>query len=224
MHPGRLQEMELRMTLSCRWLRISKVKVITCIWTTSSPTLFSSLWDVSIGACGTLHCNHVGVPTSIKNPPTKISLVKKRENFLFLKWKDKREVTLLTSLHDDTTIMKRWRTSSVVGVYEEIVKPQAIERYNKYMAGVDKLEQYLSYYNFNRCTMVEKRFSYHFWIFQSQMHTPIQCKKVAGWHSFNFESNWPRNCCLWKHHILHCLQLHPEFEPFSSHLFLLQLV
>ena len=43
---------------------------------------------------------------------------------MFLKWKDKREVTLLTTLHDDATIMKRRRTSSVVGGYEEIVKPQ----------------------------------------------------------------------------------------------------
>ena len=39
--------------------------------------------------------------------------------------------------------MKRRRTSFVVGGYEEIVKPQAIEQCNKYMGGVDKLDQYL---------------------------------------------------------------------------------
>ena len=122
----------------------------------TSPTLFFSLWDVGIGACGTLRCNRIGVATSIKNPPTKLKkgdiISEKKENLMFLKWKDKREVTLLTTLHDDATIMKRRRTSSVVGGYEEIVKPQAIEQYNKYMGGVDKLDQYLSYYNFNRRT------------------------------------------------------------------------
>ena len=31
-------------------------------------------------------------------------------------------------------------------------KPTAIEEYNKYMSGVDRLDQFLSYYNFNRRT------------------------------------------------------------------------
>ena len=67
----------------------------------TSPTPFSSLWDVGIGACGTVRCNRIGVPTSIKNPPTKLKkgdiISEKKENLMFLKWKDKREVTLLTT-------------------------------------------------------------------------------------------------------------------------------
>ena len=55
----------------------------------TSPTLFSSLWDVGIGACGTLRCNCIGVPTSIKNPPTKLKkgdiISEKKENLMFLK-------------------------------------------------------------------------------------------------------------------------------------------
>ena len=135
---------------------------------------------------------------------------------MFLKWKDKTEVTLLTSLHDDAIIMKHRRTSSVVGGYEEIVKPQAIEEYNKYMGGVDNTFLIIT------STDVPKnggeKLSSHFWISRSQMHTyytPIQYKKVTRWHSFNFEFNWPKNC-LWKYHKLCCLHLHPEFKPFSS--------
>ncbi len=70
----------------------------------------------------------------------------------FLKWKDKRDVTVLTTLHDDTVITKRRRTASVTGGFEEISKPTAIEMYNKYMGGVDKLDQLLAYYGFSRRT------------------------------------------------------------------------
>ena len=51
----------------------------------TSPTLFSSLLHVGIGACGTLRCNRIGVPTSIKNPPTKLKkgdiISKKKREF-----------------------------------------------------------------------------------------------------------------------------------------------
>jgi len=48
--------------------------------------------------------------------------------------------------------MKRRRSKSRVGGYKEVVKPKAIEEYNKYVSNVDRLDQHLSYYNFNRRT------------------------------------------------------------------------
>ncbi len=73
-------------------------------------------------------------------------------SLLFVKWKDKRDVSLLTNIHDASTIVKKRRSKSGVGGYEETVKPTAIEEYNKYMSGVDRLDQFLSYYNFNHRT------------------------------------------------------------------------
>ncbi len=57
-----------------------------------------------------------------------------------------------SSIHDASTIVKKRRSKSGVGGYEETVKPTAIEEYNKYMSGVDRLDQFLSYYNFNHRT------------------------------------------------------------------------
>ena len=63
-------------------------------------------------------------------------------------------VTVLTNLHDDSTISKQRRTSSATGGgVEEIIKPLAVERYNTFMGGVDKLDQFLSYYGFTRRTL-----------------------------------------------------------------------
>ena len=121
----------------------------------SNPVLFTSLWNADIGACGTLRCNRIGTPQEIQKPPrmAKGDVITARTGHLFfLKWKDKRDVTVVTTLHDDTMITKRRRTSAVAGGFEEITKPQAVEMYNKYMGGVDKLDQYLSYYGFTRRT------------------------------------------------------------------------
>ncbi len=121
----------------------------------TSPALFSSLLKVGIYSCGTLRCNRRGVPIAIKKSGKmkKGDIIHvKKKSLLFLKWKDKREVSLLTNIHDNSTIVKRRRSKSGVGGHEETVKPTAIEEYNKYMSGVDKLDQMLSYYNFNRRT------------------------------------------------------------------------
>ena len=122
----------------------------------SSLALFTSLSAVGIGACGTLRCNRKGTPNEIKKPHTKLSkgdlLTCVSGGMRFLKWKDKREVTILTTIHDDSLISKRRRTRSVPGGFEDISKPQAVEQYNRYMGGVDKMDQYLSYYGFTRRT------------------------------------------------------------------------
>ncbi len=66
----------------------------------------------------------------------------RKRSLLFVKWKDKREVSLLTNIHDASTIVKKRRSKSGVGGYEETVKSTAIEEYNKYMSGVDRLDQF----------------------------------------------------------------------------------
>ncbi len=119
----------------------------------TSPAVFHSLQKVGIYSCGTLRCYRIGVPAQIKRSRKmkkgEIISVRK-QSVLFLKWKDKGEVSLMTNIHDDSTIVKKRRSKSGVGGYEETVKPTAIEEYNKYMSGVDRLDQFLLYYNFNR--------------------------------------------------------------------------
>ena len=61
---------------------------------------------------------------------------------------DKRPVSLLSTIHDDsvTEIARRSRFSSR-GI-EMVQKPVMIQEYNKYMGGVDKADQLVTYYGF----------------------------------------------------------------------------
>ena len=68
-------------------------------------------------------------------------------NVLCLKWKDKRDVLLLSTIHDDVAmvdILRRSRT--VAGGVERIKKPKVIDDYNQHMGGVDQSDQLVMYY------------------------------------------------------------------------------
>ena len=121
----------------------------------TSPTLFAILSASGIGACGTLRMNRKGVPHSIKTSKlSKWDVVTAitEGDMLFLKWKDKREVSLLTTIHDDSSVLKERHSRLASGCTEAINKPYAIDQYNKFMDGVDKQDQFLSYYGFSRRT------------------------------------------------------------------------
>ena len=72
---------------------------------------------------------------------------------LALKWKDKRNVTMLSTIHDTSMVSKRCRSRLVPSGTEEIQKPLMIEKYNMYMWGVHKADQLLSYYRFGHRTV-----------------------------------------------------------------------
>ena len=55
---------------------------------------------------------------------------------------------MLTTIHDDATTTMIRRTRRVDGGQEEIKKPVVVEEYNKFMGGVDRSDQLLSYYVF----------------------------------------------------------------------------
>ena len=62
-------------------------------------------------------------------------------------WKDKRLVRMISTIHD-APIVNMGRKDKKTNV--EIKKPYAIVQYNKFMKGVDRADQYLSYYSILR--------------------------------------------------------------------------
>ena len=54
-----------------------------------------------------------------------------------MKWRDKREVMMISTFHKDTFIEKRRRTRLATDGVEVIEKPTVVE-YNQNMGGVDK--------------------------------------------------------------------------------------
>ena len=55
------------------------------------------------------------------------------DTLLFMKWKDKRDVLMLSTFHDDTFIEKRRRTCLAADGVEVIQKPSVVEDYNQHM-------------------------------------------------------------------------------------------
>lgn len=131
----------------------------------TSPNLFLTLGRLGFGACGTVRTNRRGLPASIKSKEKmKKGEVKSAstDGALAIKWMDKRPVTVLTSIHDDSSTTKRRRTRQSETGMEEIIKPTAIVDYNTYMGGVDKADQLLSYYTFHHRTVKWwKRAAFH---------------------------------------------------------------
>ena len=112
----------------------------------SSP---AELHDLGFGACGTVRIYRRGIPAILKSTLAKGDV----ESMLALKWMDKRPVSMLTTIHDDTMTTKVRLTHRAEGGQEEIRKPVVIEEYNRFMGGVDRSDQLLSYYGFAHRTV-----------------------------------------------------------------------
>ncbi|XP_038065704.1 piggyBac transposable element-derived protein 4-like [Patiria miniata] len=114
----------------------------------SSPELYFSLAENGIGACGTLRVNRVDTPNEIKETKTKKGdpLCAVRDgDLLFLSWFDKRQVNVVTSVHNQSTFQKDVRARGQQDP-RKVDKPVAIECYTRFMGGVDRADQGMWYY------------------------------------------------------------------------------
>ena len=116
----------------------------------TSPALFSQLRSLGFGACGTLRLNRRGVRIEAKARLDKGErrLIVANEGVNLVQWQDKRLVSVLTTLHDDTPVQVERRSWHGPGGRETVDKPQAVTEYNKYMGGVDHGNQLLTYYGY----------------------------------------------------------------------------
>ena len=93
----------------------------------TSPALFRDLAEKGFGACGTARKDRRGIPISGRDTR--------------LKWHDKRDVTMLSTYHDDRMVTKSRRSRAAEGGVEDIENPQVVEDYNQHMGGVDQSEK-----------------------------------------------------------------------------------
>ena len=120
----------------------------------SSPQLFATLLEEGFGACGTVRSNRKGLSKAFKTVKLKKGEVHSEkaavdDSVLCLKWMDKRAVTLLSTLHDDTMVDVQRRSRGARGGVESIQKPRMIDEYNKHMGGVDLSDQLVLYYGYS---------------------------------------------------------------------------
>lgn len=105
---------------------------------------------------GTVQSNQKGLPDAVKSKKSLApGTVKafRSGNILVLQWQDKRKVLFLSTKHTvgmtdiNIKLVSIWKVH--VRYWGRIVtKPTVVADYNKYMLGVDKLDQLVSYYSF----------------------------------------------------------------------------
>ena len=122
----------------------------------SSPTLFTNLWDMGIGATGTLRPNRKGTPKIMgkkkmeKKQERGDMIVMHNKTLLCVRYQDKKSVVMLSTV-EDVQLVDTGRTNRVTG--ELVRKPRIVYQYNKYMGGVDRVDQMLSYFPLRMKTM-----------------------------------------------------------------------
>jgi len=122
----------------------------------SSPDLFTDLRRLGFGACGTVRLNRQGLPERIQCQ-SKLSkgevISVTNHGLLSLKWMDKRAVTMISTIHDDSMVATSRRSRFAEGGQEVVQKPKCIVEYNRHMGGVDLSDQMVSYYSFSHRTV-----------------------------------------------------------------------
>ena len=148
----------------------------------TSPTLYAEL---RLEACGTLRLNHRGVPPEAKSALKKGERrsVPVDDNLAIVQWHDKRIVSVLSTVHSDAPIQVERRSRHAPNGREIVEKPEAVVEYNKFMGGVDRGDQFLSYYGFPHRTVKWWRRAFLFLFDSAIVNSYIMyCTKVTGRH------------------------------------------
>ena len=120
----------------------------------TSPGLFTELRLRGFQACGTLRLDRRGTPSEAKERfPKGEKRTLKMENMSVVQWHDKRIVSILTTMHSEKPVEVQRRSRSAPGGREVVEKPEAVVEYNRFMGGVDRGDQLLSYYGFPHRTV-----------------------------------------------------------------------
>jgi Transposase IS4 len=109
----------------------------------SSPELFRILLNNGIDAYGTVRVTRTGLPDEIKR--IKLTngenIVWIKGKLMALKWKDKRDLCMLSTIHNGHMVNVKTRGN------KELLKPDVVVFYNKTMGGeVDKSDQGMTFY------------------------------------------------------------------------------
>eukprot|EP00731_Ephydatia_muelleri_P036492 Em0264g5a len=162
----------------------------------TSPQLCKALLTRGFGSCGTVRLDRKEIPDSFKRTVIQTGEVAyyKDGHVLGLKWKDKRVVSLLTTIHDESMVTKSRRMKGAPNGIQVIDKPYGIDEYNKYMGGVDKAGQLVQYYGYNN-------FSKKWWkrVFFHMKDNTISHIWQPAWHDKHIDTCvtlTPQSSCL----------------------------
>lgn len=108
---------------------------------------------------GTMRLNRKGIPEKIKTKKLgkgeSIAMFRRKQ--MIMKWKDKKDIIMISTIHDNTMVEIEKRDKT-------IQKPAAVLAYNKDMGGVDLSDNLLHFYFLDR-THLKKYYKKIFFIY-----------------------------------------------------------
>ena len=116
----------------------------------SSPDLFVDFATKHIYCCGTVRPNRKGMPQDLG--PKRMTLqwgdlyVRTRGDLIATLWRDKRDVRILTNMHDVPEEGNSWDNNG------KAIKPQIVTVFNRHMGYVHKGDRMANSYSINRRT------------------------------------------------------------------------
>ena len=118
----------------------------------SSPKLFVDLNDLGVGATGTLRANRKGVPQALKDKQVAKgeTYTMKNRNLMITKYHDRKVVHLISTV-EAAAPTPSGKTNPRTG--QPVLRPSVVVSYDKYMGGVDRSDQMVSYATFNSRTL-----------------------------------------------------------------------
>ena len=128
----------------------------------SSPYLYLNLWEWGIGATGTCRSNRKGLPPDLKSHTIseggrerkmkkgEMKIMSNQGILMGVKYQDRKPVLLMSTV-EDATMVDTGKTDWDTG--ESVTKPRVVTAYNKWMGGVDRADQLLSYTPFKVKTL-----------------------------------------------------------------------
>lgn len=136
----------------------------------TSPELFKLLAANSTAACGTICQSNVGFPKTTQNDLPKRAergdmRWLRRDNLLFVKWRDTKEVAVCSNFHKaySGNYTTRKTKEGRQWISKTIPIPDAVRDYKKYISGVDLSDSLIRYSTVRGKTMRwYKTFFYHF--------------------------------------------------------------
>jgi hypothetical protein len=116
----------------------------------NSVKLAETLLDRNVRVCGIMRANRC-IPHDLEGEGKCLnrgqSEFRRKGDVMVQVWKDKRLVCMISMIHD-ASIVNTGRKDRKTNL--EIKKTYAIVQYNKFMKGIDRADQYLSYYSILR--------------------------------------------------------------------------
>ena len=131
----------------------------------SSPALFQDLERDGIYATGTLRVNRRGVPKAVTQLKTVLNrsdvvrgtgyYLREDSKMVYCAWRDKKCIVMLSCAHpgqSDSTVRRRVKDATGSQT-KDVAVPTMVKRYNEFMGGVDKSNQFMSYHRVLRQTI-----------------------------------------------------------------------